>query len=89
VPRRRAGRARPRRPTSRSERPLEASPKGRRRVDFDADGLHDAPVFERGALPAGFERAGPLVVEDETTTALVHPGQTLTVDEAQNLVVWL
>jgi N-methylhydantoinase A len=65
------------------------APKGRRRVDFDADGVHDAPVYERGALPAGFERAGPLVVEDETTTALVHPGQTLAVDEAQNLVVWL
>jgi hypothetical protein len=30
-----------------------------------------------------------VVVEDKTTTALVHPGQTLEVDEAANLVVWL
>ena len=29
------------------------------------------------------------MVEDETTTALVHPGQTLEIDEAANLVVWL
>ena len=66
-----------------------AGAKGRRRVDFDADGVHEAAVFDRGALPVGFEAAGPLVVEDETTTALVHPDQTLEVDEAGNLVVWL
>jgi N-methylhydantoinase A len=63
--------------------------KGRRRVDFDADGVHEAAVYDRGALPVGFEAPGPVVVEDETTTALVHPGQTLEVDEAANLVVWL
>ena len=63
--------------------------KGRRRVDFDADGVHEAVVFDRRVLPVGFEAPGPVVVEDETTTALVHPGQTLEVDEAANLVVWL
>ena len=63
--------------------------KGRRRVDFDADGVHEAVVFDRAVLPVGFEAPGPVVVEDETTTALVHPGQTLEVDEAANLVVWL
>ena len=65
------------------------SAKGRRRVDFDADGVHEAVVFDRRVLPVGFEAPGPVVVEDETTTALVHPGQTLEVDEAANLVVWL
>jgi N-methylhydantoinase A len=63
--------------------------KGHRIVDFDADGMHEAAVFDRRALPVGFEVGGPAVVEDETTTALVHPGQTLEVDEAANLVVWL
>jgi len=63
--------------------------KGRRSVDFDADGVHEATVFDRRDLPVGFEAPGPVVVEDETTTALVHPGQTLEVDEAANLVVWL
>jgi N-methylhydantoinase A len=63
--------------------------KGRRRVDFDADGVHEAAVFDRSCLPPGFSARGPVVVEDETTTALVHPGQTLEVDEAENLVVWL
>jgi N-methylhydantoinase A len=62
-------------------------PKGRRQVDFDADGIHEAPVYDRGTLPAGFGAPGPLVVEDETMTALVHPGQTLEVDGAANLVL--
>jgi N-methylhydantoinase A/oxoprolinase/acetone carboxylase beta subunit len=62
-------------------------PKGRRRVDFDADGVHEATVYERADLPAGFEAAGPLVVEDETTTVLVHPGQALEVDEHANLLI--
>ncbi len=65
------------------------SPKGRRRVDFDADGVHEAAVYDRAALPAGFAAEGPLVVEDETTTALVHPGQTLEVDDASNLLIRL
>jgi N-methylhydantoinase A len=63
--------------------------KGCRRVDFDADGIHEATVFDRGDLPIGFQAPGPVVVEEETTTALVHPGQTLEVDEAGNLAVWL
>jgi len=63
------------------------APKGRRRVDFDTDGVHEALVYDRSLLPAGFEARGPLVVEDETTTALVHLGQTLEVDEAGNIVV--
>jgi N-methylhydantoinase A len=65
------------------------APKGHRRVDFDADGVHEAAVYDRDALPAGFEAPGPLVIEDETTTALVHPGQAVEVDEAANLIVWL
>ncbi|HKP18089.1 MAG TPA: hydantoinase/oxoprolinase family protein [Gaiellaceae bacterium] len=71
---------------SRTGRP---TPKGRRRVDFDADGVHEAAVHDRDALPAGFRAPGPLVIEDETTTALVHPGQSLEVDAAGNLIVCL
>jgi N-methylhydantoinase A len=70
------------------ERSSSPAPKGRRRVDFDEDGEHEAVVYDRAALPAGFRASGPLVVEDETTTVLVHRGQTLEVDEAANLVIW-
>ncbi|MGI9659456.1 MAG: hydantoinase/oxoprolinase family protein, partial [Gaiellaceae bacterium] len=65
------------------------TPKGRRAVDFDIDGVHDTPVYEREELPVAFTAAGPLVVEEPTTTTLVHPGQTLEVDEAGNLVIEL
>ena len=65
------------------------SPKGRRAVDFDIDGIHDTVVYERDELPVAFSAAGPLVVEEPTTTTLVHPGQTLEVDEAGNLVIEL
>ena len=65
------------------------SRKGRRAVDFDVDGVHDTAVYERDELPAGFSAEGPLVVEEPTTTTLVHPGQTLIVDEVGNLVIEL
>jgi N-methylhydantoinase A len=61
--------------------------KGRRQVDFDVDGIHDTPVYERAELPAGFGAGGPCVVEEATTTTLVHPGQDLSVDRFGNLVV--
>ncbi len=59
-----------------------------RAVDFDADGVHEASVYLRRDLPAGFAARGPVVVEEETTTTLVHPGQSLAVDEHGNLVIW-
>jgi N-methylhydantoinase A len=65
------------------------TPKGQRLVDFDANGVHEAAVYERAALPTGFEAPGPLVVEDETTTALVHAGQQLEVDAGGNLIIRL
>ena len=54
--------------------------KGRRMVDFGEDGRHEADIYERDALPAGFEADGPLVVEEPSSTTIVHPGQRLWVD---------
>jgi N-methylhydantoinase A len=65
------------------------SPKGRRVVDFDVDGVHETTVWERETLPAGFGADGPCVVEEPTTTTLVHPGQRLEVDALGNLIVEL
>jgi len=64
-------------------------PKGRRRVDFDVDGVHETPVYERDELPAGFAASGPVLVEEMSSTTLVHPGQRLEVDSFGNLVVHL
>ena len=65
------------------------APKRPRVVDFDLDGRHETAVYERSDLPIGFGAPGPLVIEEPTTTTLVHPGQTLEVDDFGNLVIWL
>jgi N-methylhydantoinase A len=65
------------------------APKRPRVVDFDLDGTHETAVYERSELPIGFSAPGPLVIEEPTTTTLVHPGQTLEVDGFANLVIWL
>jgi N-methylhydantoinase A len=65
------------------------APKRPRDVDFDLDGTHETAVFERDALPVGFSAPGPLVIEEPTTTTLVHPRQQLEVDDFGNLVIWL
>jgi N-methylhydantoinase A len=69
--------------------PLSAEPVARRRVDFDLDGLHEAAIYQRELLPVGFCARGPLIVEEESATTLVHPGQELSVDAFGNLVIRL
>jgi N-methylhydantoinase A len=62
-------------------RSLTAARKDPRLVDFSEDGRHEAAVYERDRLPAGAMIEGPLIVEEATSTTLVHPGQTLRVDD--------
>ncbi len=59
----------------------ERALKGSREVDFGDDGRHEAAVYERDPLPPGFSAAGPLVVEERSSTTVVQPGQTLAVDD--------
>ena len=58
-----------------------AAAKGTRSVHFGEDGRHEARIFERDLLPAGFEAGGPLIVEEPSANTIVHPGQQLRVDE--------
>ena len=62
-------------------RSLEAALKNPRTVDFSEDGQHEAAVYERDKLPVGAMLEGPLIVEEATSTTLVHPSQQLRVDE--------
>jgi N-methylhydantoinase A len=73
-------------------RPLEsggrAEPKERRQVYFaESDGYVDCPIYDRYALPAGASFPGPAVVEEFDSTTVVHPGFTVRVDDAGNLVI--
>ena len=45
------------------------------------------PLYLRGALAAGFEATGPLLVIDEVSTTVVEPEWKLRVDDVGNLVL--
>ena len=62
-------------------RSLEAASRPARMADCAEDGRHKAAVYARDRLPPGAELEGPLIVEEDTATTLVHPGQTLRVDD--------
>jgi len=62
-------------------RSAQAAHKGRRVVEFAEEGSHEAVVLERELLPPDFTGLGPLIVEEASSTTLVHPGQQLRVDD--------
>ena len=68
-------------PIDDEHRSAAAARKGRRMVDIGEDRRHEADICERDAPPAGFAAEGPLVVEEPSSTTIVHPGQRLWVDE--------
>jgi N-methylhydantoinase A len=59
--------------------------KGRRRVNFDELGFHEAVIYERGKLPVGVAVPGPAVVEEPASTTVVFPDQQVRRDEYGNL----
>ena len=62
-------------------RSAEAAARAGRMVDFGEDGRHETAVYDRDLLPPGFEAAGPVIVEEPSSTTLVCPGQRVRVDE--------
>ncbi len=67
--------------------PAEAR-KGKRLALFTlAQGFISTPIYDRNRLGVGRVVEGPCIVEEETSTTIVHPGQRLTVDEYGNLLL--
>ena len=66
---------------SRDGRSAQAALKGQRTVEFPEEGARDALVYQREVLPPDFSASGPLILEEESSTTLVHPGQRLRVDD--------
>jgi N-methylhydantoinase A len=65
-----------------------AARKGRRRAFMpEAGGFVDCPVYDRAALPPGARLAGPAIVEERESTAVIGPGGVARVDAFQNLRV--
>jgi N-methylhydantoinase A len=44
-------------------------------------------ILDRERMPAGLTVAGPAIIEEPSTTTVVHPGQSVAVDEWGNLVI--
>jgi N-methylhydantoinase A len=49
--------------------------------------VHETVILERDDLPTGYAAEGPLVIEESTTTSLIHPGQMIEIDRYGNLLV--
>jgi len=54
---------------------------------FDRGRMTSFEVYERGALAAGQSVSGPAIIEEPTTTTVVHSDQHVDVDPYGNLVV--
>ena len=63
-------------------------PKGTRPVYFRGEGdWLEALIYDRRDIPIRTIISGPAIVEEPMPTTLVHPEQTVTVDDYGNLVI--
>jgi N-methylhydantoinase A len=68
---------------------VDAAIMGRRRVDFDEHGLHDAVIYNRDILEPEMVFTGPCIVEEAAATLVVPPGKKVQVDDYGNLHVYM
>jgi N-methylhydantoinase A len=54
---------------------------GSRRVDFDADGICDAAIYDGSLLEPGMRLNGPAVIQEPVVTLVVPPTDSVTIDE--------
>jgi N-methylhydantoinase A len=64
-------------------------PVGTREVSFHETGVTETPIYRRDDLPVGFKATGPLIVEEVSSTTVVHPGQRLVVGTAEVMTIAL
>ncbi|HZV27027.1 MAG TPA: hydantoinase/oxoprolinase family protein, partial [Acidothermaceae bacterium] len=74
-------------PLPRTGRPVEEACKARRDVDYATGGVHSAAIYDGDLLDPGQRFAGPAIVETSGSTTVVHPGNTVDVDDYGNLVI--
>ena len=62
--------------------------KGHRKAIFSTSGKpQKTPVYDGGPLGAGAKIKGPAIIEEETTTIVVHPGWTARLDASGSYVI--
>lgn len=65
----------------------KAKPAGHREAYFGGDAGVRTPVYRRRDLAPGMSLEGPAVIEEQTSTIVLHPGQSGVVDEYLNIEV--
>jgi len=76
-------------PLTPSGRSIADARKGRRRVDYTTEGIHEAEVYVGELLEPGMEFTGPAIVEARGTTVVVHPENQVTVDRYGSIMIAL
>jgi N-methylhydantoinase A len=71
----------------RDERPTNAALIGRRSAYFNSNESVTVSVYNRELLAAGNIVSGPAVIEELTSTTVVHPNHVARVDDLLNLVI--
>jgi N-methylhydantoinase A len=75
-------------PTARDRAKDAPQPVERRRVYMnDRIGWQQTPVYAGDDLGPGCRLTGPLLIEEQTTTVFAAPGDTVEIDDADNIVI--
>ncbi len=72
-----------------SGRTLTECIKGERTVDFALDGIHTTTLYNGDLLEPNMHFSGPAIIEQTSTTVVIHPNQHAHVDEYGNLIIQL
>lgn len=72
-----------------TDAPASTAAKGRRMVNYALEGTHDATIFDGDRLAPGMTLQGPAIIEDAGTTVVIHPGNSVRMDEYRNLHITL
>ncbi|WP_282139633.1 hydantoinase/oxoprolinase family protein [Cytobacillus oceanisediminis] len=66
---------------------IQEAYKETRPVYFEEEGWVETKVYSRSLFGKGMEVSGPAIVEEQSASTVIYPGQSLTVDEYGNLII--
>ena len=66
---------------------MEKAMKERRPIYFKDRGFVEVPVYERDRFGSGTKVAGPCLIEETISTALIPEGYVGMIDEFKNIII--
>lgn len=63
--------------------------KGERKVDYALEGSHAATIYDGDRLASGMAFDGPAIIEKSGSTVVVHPRNSVNIDELRNIHIEL